>query len=118
MDENDVIKIVRTCVVIMQGKSEKTITPRTLQDAIRILYMDNPMVQQIISSATRYATAFTTADMGGGPKLKIHSFNHYNTIVRNHLGSGIYNEIYKVGSVTIPYLCGAGDYLNNQVQQF
>ncbi len=118
MDENNVIKLVKTCVIIIESNGEKIITARTIQTAVRILYMEHPMLQQIISSATRYTTAFTTADMNGGPKLKLNSFNHYNTIVRNHLGSGIYNTIYKVALTAIPYLCGAGDYLNNQVQHF
>ncbi len=112
MDENDVIKIVKASIIIMQGKGEKTITPRTIQDAVRVLYMDHPMLQQLVCSGTRYVTIFTT-----GTKVKINSFNYYNQILRYHLGSGIYNEIYKVSANTIPYLCGVGDKLCGQEQQ-
>lgn len=112
MDENEVMKITKACVVLMQSKGEKTITSRTLQDVIRILYMEHPMLQQLVSSGTRYVTIFTT-----GTKVKINSFNYYNQIVRNHLGSGMYNEIYKVSASTIPYLCGVCDKLCGQEQQ-
>jgi hypothetical protein len=111
MDTDDVIKLTKVAVIIMLANSEKTITARTIQTAVRILYMDHPMLVEIISSGTRYVTIFT-----GGEKVKINSFSHYNSIVREHLGSGIYNDIYRVSATTIPYLCGIADKLNNQVQ--
>ncbi len=112
MDENDVIKLTKTCVIMMSSNGEKTISPRIIQTAVRILYMDHPILRDLISSGTRYCTAYTINE-----KIKINTFNQYNTIVRDHLGSGIYNDIYRVGGASIPYLCGVADKLNNQVQQ-
>lgn len=114
MDEYQVIKLVRIAIQIMLAKGEKTISPASIQTAVRTMYIDDEEIgRQLISSGTIYLTRFTS-----GHKIKINSFNQYNKLVREHIGSGIYNEIYKVSANTIPYLCGVVDKANNQVQQF
>lgn len=113
MDEYQVIKLVRITIQIMLAKGEKTITPASIQTAVKIMYIDDDeLSRQLISSGTIYVTRFTSGD-----KIKINSFNQYNKLVREHIASELYMEIYKVSANTIPYLCGVADKANNQVQQ-
>lgn len=113
MDDNDITKLVKIAILIMLAKREKTVSPSTIQTAVRIIYVDNDeLCRQLINSGTRYCTKYTE-----NPKIKLNSFTYCDNLTREHIRSGIYNEIYKISSRTIPYLCGVFDKANNQVQQ-
>lgn len=113
MDNNHTIKLIKIALLITDNREETTISPRNLQTALTIMYMDNPTLRELISYGTRYATRYYENE-----KTKFNSFTHYNTIIRDYLGNGEHAKTYRIGGGTIPYLCGVADKLNNQVQQF
>ncbi len=112
MDDNQVIKLIRIAIEITIAKGEKTITPHSVQTAIRIMYMDEPEIKsELVTAGTLYSTTFLRDD-----KVLIHSLKKYNKLVREHIASGIYDTNYKLSSTTIPYLCGVVDKSNGYTQ--
>ncbi len=118
MEENlDIPKLLRTCIVLLEYSREKTISARTIQSAFRIVYSDdNEILKQGIMAGTKYVTEYVY-----NTDTKINTFNHYKNVLRNFMQNDIRvltTQEYRLGSNSIPYLCGIADTLNNRVQQF
>lgn len=116
MDENlDLVKFMKICGIIMAYSNTKTLSSRTFQSAIQILYIDNfELTQRSIFNAHKY---YFEQDNN----QDILSFNHYNNLIRNFIdldGINIFGYKPRLDSNSIKYFCGLADTINNRVQQF
>ena len=112
MDESKIIKLIRIAIEVTESKGEKTITPNNIHTATRIMFMDETeLLSGLLTSGNNYITAFNADN-----KVAINSFKNYNNLVRDHLKNCDYNFKYKLGSLTIPYLCGIIDKANGYPQ--
>ncbi len=112
MDDDKIINLIRIAIEVTEAKDEKIITPRSIQSAVRIMYMDEPELKlQLLTSGSTYCTLFSANN-----KLPISNLKWLNKLVREHLGSDIYDVNYKLGALSIPYLCGIIDKANGKEQ--
>ncbi len=111
MNIDDIIKLIKVSVLITDAREEKTLTTKSIHYAFKILYMEHPELNLALGTGSRYLTAFTSENP---PKLN--NFKTLNKTVRDHFKNGNYDNNYKIGSNTIPYLCGIVDQLNHCVQ--
>jgi hypothetical protein len=106
MDYN---KLLQTCVILMQYKKEVTLSSKTIQASVKLLFMDdNDLIKQMILHGLKYAIAF--AD-----KKNITNFHFYEDIIKTFMQNE-HPSVYKINKSTIAYLTGVGDLINNQVQ--
>jgi hypothetical protein len=95
----------------------KTLDARTIQNAIRILYMNDPnILKSMISNGTKYVTVAT-----GSSKKKIANWDVNKSLVSEFMGTqapNITTTTYIVSENAITYLTGVTDTINNQVHQF
>jgi hypothetical protein len=106
MLEEDLIKVFRISIEITDAKKEVTITPNTLAHSFRIAYMDSPILNDILQNGYHYLSIYAIDyKMGFFTSAKI-----YEKIFRKFLKTINNDEKkYKIGSATIPFLCGIAD---------
>lgn len=112
----DFNKLMKTCIVLMEYHQRKTLDARTMQTAIRIMFLDDPMLKTMIQSGTKYVTVAV-----GSSKKKITNWDANKLAVTEFMGTqapNITNINYIISENAITYLTGVSDTINNQVQQF
>ncbi len=112
----DINKLMKTSIVLMEHHRGKTLDARTIQNAIRIIYMDDPRLNSMIQAGTKYVTVATSSS-----KKKIANWNVNKSLVSEFMGTqapNITTTEYIIGENAITYLTGVTDTINNQVQQF
>ncbi len=112
----DLNKIMKTSIVLMEYHQRKTLDARTMQTAIRIIYMDDLRLKSMIQAGTKYVTVAV-----GSSKKKITNWDANKLAVTEFMGTqapNITNINYIISENAITYLTGVFDIINNQVQQF
>ncbi len=112
----DINKLMKTSIVLMEHHRGKTLDARTIQNAIRIIYMDDPRLNSMIQAGTKYVTVATSSS-----KKKIANWGVNKLLVSGFMGTqapNITTTEYIIGENAITYLTGVTDTINNQVQQF
>lgn len=114
--DKEIIRILKSSVVLILHENAKTIQPKTLQTIFRILYLDDrDFMRKGVSAATRYCTNY--ADDLKKAKEEITYFNTVNTILKDFIkntASELTNEQIRLGGNTILYLCGLYEEINNK----
>jgi hypothetical protein len=116
MDLN-INQLLNTCVYIMEHSRKKTLSPRVIQTSFRIMFMNNRNVSR---TATSIATKYTTVK-SNNENIIINNINMYEEILRNFINNEAKELVtynLKLSKYSSTYLCGLGDYFNNQVQIF
>ena len=113
----DINKLMTTCIILMDHHRGKTLDARTIQNAIRILYMNDPnILKSMISNGTKYVTVAVNSN-----KKKIAKWVVNKSLVSEFMGTqapNITTTEYIIGENAITYLTAVADTINNQVQQF
>ncbi len=112
----DLNKLMKTSIVLMEYHKKKTLDARTIQTAIRIIYMDDPRLNSMITNGTKYVTIAVSSS-----KKKIINWDANKLAVSEFMKThapNITTTDYIIGENAITYLAGVSDIINNQVQQF
>ncbi len=112
----DLHKLLKTSIVLMEHHRGKTLDARTVQNAIRIIYMDDVRLNSIITNGTKYVTVVNNSS-----KKKILNWSVYKNAVGEFMKTeapNITTTEYVIGDNAITYLTAVADTINNQVQQF
>ncbi len=112
----DLNKLMKTSIVLMEYHKKKTLDARTIQNAIRIIYMDDPRLNSMIQAGTKYVTVATSSS-----KKKITNWNVNKSAVSEFMKTqapNITTTEYIIGENAITYLTAVVDTINNQAQQF
>ncbi len=115
MDYN---KLMKTSIVLMEHHRGKTLDARTIQSAVRLIYMDNPILNSLITNGTKYACV---ANANSDYKKKITNWTTNKQAISEFMKTqapDITTTNYIISDVAISYLTGVVDTLNNQVQPF
>ncbi len=110
----DLNKLMKISIVLMEHHRGKTLDARTVQNAIRIIYMDDPRLNSMITNGTKYVTVAASSS-----KKKITNWGVYKSAVSEFMKTeapNITTTEYIIGENAITYLTAVADTINNQVQ--
>lgn len=110
----DYVKILYGCIHLMEYSNEKTLTAGTICCVLKILYPDYPNLQTLITNGNKYLWQYST-------NSKLTNYNIYRNIIDNFMANeakDIANKVFRINKGSVAFLCGVGDTLTNQVQQF
>jgi hypothetical protein len=114
MSEIDYPKLFQTCVLLCAFKGVKTIDPKIIQYAFKILYLDTHLIKTAQSNASKYISYYMStegcivSEFKKASKLKKSLKNYLDTN-----GQKIYNCDYRISSTVGIYLCGLDDVFDN-----
>jgi hypothetical protein len=114
MSQIDYPKLFQTCVLLCGFKGVKTVDPKIVQYAFRILYMGCPEFKTAQSNATKYVTYYmstegaTIGEFKKATKLKKSLKKYLDTT-----GQDLYTCDYRISSTVGIYLCGLDDVFDN-----
>ena len=114
MSQIDYPKLFQTCVLLCAFKGIKTIDPKIVQYAFRILYLGTPLIKTAQSNATKYVTYYmstegaTISEFKKATKLKKSLKKYLDTN-----GQDIYTCDFRISSTVGVYLCGLDDVFDN-----
>ncbi len=116
MDNDSIKKLIKASIIVANDKSERTITPKNLQTAFRILYMNHDHHNQSIFNACRYVTKYTGPDYEKNYFKRLGETRKLVKTIVNQLPPDNPHINYKIGNLTPVYLLGIIDTFNNQLQ--
>jgi len=114
MSQIDYTKLFQTCVLLCGFKGVKTIDPKIVQYAFKILYLDSPLIRTAQSNASKYVSYYmstegcTVSEFKKAAKLKKSLKKYLDTD-----GQDIYTCEYRISSTVGVYLCGLDDVFDN-----
>ncbi len=109
MSQIDYNKLFQTCVYLCQFKQVKTLDPKIIQYAFRILYTGTPQFKEAQSNAVKYVTFYHSNELSPSkfkkaPKLKKSLKKYLDTDAQN-----IYTCEYRISAIAAIYLAGLDD---------
>jgi hypothetical protein len=118
MTQIDYNKLFTVCVHLCDYNHTKTISPKMVQCAFRILYMDNPLCKNAVTNATKYVTLHTSLE-----NSKISNFKKASKLkksLRKFLDTTAQDLRlcdYRIGTYVPIYLCGLDDTFDNTYKE-
>jgi hypothetical protein len=109
MSQIDYSKLFQTCVYLCQFKEVKTIDPKIIQFAFRILYTDIPLYKQAQSNAVKYVTLYHSNECKPSKFKKATKLKKSLKKYLDTTGQDIYTCEYRISSSTSIYLAGLDD---------
>ncbi len=116
MPSIDYPKLFQTCVYLCQFKQNKTIDPKIIQYAFRILYTGTPLFKEAQSNAVKYVTFYHSNEIAPSkfkksPKLKKSLKKYLDTDAQN-----IYSCDYRISGIAAIFLAGLDDVFDGSAQ--
>jgi len=101
-------------VLLCAFKGVKTIDPKIVQYAFRILYLDTPLIKTAQSNAIKYVTYYMSTE--GCSVSEFKKATKFKKSLKKYLdtnGQDIYKCDYRISSTVGIYLCGLDDVFDN-----
>ena len=110
MSQIDYTKLFQTCVLLCGFKGVKTIDPKIVQYAFKILYLDSPLIRTAQSNASKYVSYYMSTEGCNVSEFK--KASKLKKSLKKYLdtdGQDIYTCEYRISSTVGVYLCGLDD---------
>jgi hypothetical protein len=116
MSQIDYNKLFQTCVFLCQFKQVKTLDPKIIQYAFRILYTGNNLFKQAQSNAVKYVQFYHSNEISPSKfkkanKLKKSLKKYLDTDAQN-----IYSCDFRISGITGIFLAGLDDVFDGSAQ--